>query len=68
MYHAMTAPRRLVVYADSRHSLGGVPSVALGPVPGILSADWMLDMFAGKPMVSERWFVDPGGRVTKSAY
>jgi hypothetical protein len=42
--------------------------VALGPVPGILAADWMLDTFAGKPMASERWFVDPSGRVTKSAY
>ncbi len=68
MYRAMTAPRRLVVYADSRHSLGGVPSVALGPTPGTLAADWMLDMFAGKPLVSERWFVDPGGHVTKTAY
>jgi len=53
---------------DSRHSLGGVPSVALGPNPGILASDWMLDMFAGKAMVSERWFVDPSGRVTTSQY
>jgi dienelactone hydrolase len=68
MYQAMTAPRRLVVYADSRHSLGGVPSVALGPTPGILATDWMLDTFAAKPMVSERWFVDPSGRVTISTY
>ena len=25
MVHTMTAPRQLVVYADSRHSVGGVP-------------------------------------------
>jgi dienelactone hydrolase len=68
MYAAMTAPRRLVVYADSRHSLGGVGSVSLGPAPGVLSADWMLAMFAKRPMVSERWFVDPSGRVTTTPY
>jgi dienelactone hydrolase len=68
MYRAMTGPRRLVVYADSRHSLGGVPSTALGPTPGILAADWMIDIFAGKPMTSERWFVDPAGRITKTGY
>jgi fermentation-respiration switch protein FrsA (DUF1100 family) len=68
MYAAMSGPRRLVVYADSRHSLGGVSSVALGPSPGILAADWTLDMVNGKPMTNERWFVDPAGRVTKTAY
>jgi len=26
MIHTMTGPRQLVVYADSRHSVGGVPS------------------------------------------
>jgi len=68
MYGAMTAPRRLVVYADSRHSLGGVPSVSLGPVPSILAADWLIKTLNGAPMASERWFVDPAGRVTKTPY
>jgi dienelactone hydrolase len=68
MYGKMTAPRRLVVYADSRHSLGGVPSVAVGPVPGILGADWMVKTLNGGTTVSERWFVDPAGRVTKTPY
>jgi hypothetical protein len=67
MYATMTAPRRLVVYADSRHSLAG-PSVANGPSPGILAADWMLDVLNGRPFTSERWFVDVSGRVTKTAY
>jgi dienelactone hydrolase len=68
MYSAMTAPRRLVVYADSRHSLGGVPSVSLGPVPSILAADWLVKTLNGAPMTSERWFVDGSGRVTKTPY
>lgn len=67
MYRAMTGPRRLVVYADSRHSLGGVPSTA-ALTPGILQADWLMDTFAGKPTANERWFVDPTGRITKTAY
>jgi dienelactone hydrolase len=68
MYGKMTAPRRLVVYADSRHALGGVPSVTAGPVPGILAADWMVKTLNGTPLVSERWFVDPAGRITKTPY
>lgn len=63
----MTAPRQLVVYADSRHSVGGVPSTVLGPSPGGYLADWVAARFAGKPFASERWFVDATGRVTKTA-
>ena len=68
MYRKMTGPRRLVVYADSRHSLGGVPSVSLGPPPPTLGADWMIATLNGAPMASEHWFVDPAGRITKTPY
>lgn len=63
MFRVMTAPRRLVVYADSRHSVGNVPAANLGPAPGALAADWMADRMAGKPLASERWFVDASGGV-----
>jgi dienelactone hydrolase len=64
---AMTAPRQLIVYQDSRHSVGRVPSVILGPSPNTFLADWVAARFAGKPFTSERWFVDAMGRVTKTA-
>jgi hypothetical protein len=32
-----------------------------------LVADWMAARLAGEPMTSERWFVDAGGRVNKTA-
>jgi hypothetical protein len=67
MFKAMQAPRNLVVYAGSRHSVGNVPSTALGPSPGVLVADWMLKRFAGEPFPSERWFVDATGRINKTA-
>jgi dienelactone hydrolase len=63
----MTAPRQLVVYQDSRHSVGGVPAAVLGPSPSGLLADWVAARFAGKPFKTERWFVDAVGRVTKTA-
>jgi hypothetical protein len=66
-FKAMTAPRQLVVYQDSRHSVGGVPSTVLGPSPGGLLADWVAARFAGKPFTTERWHVDAVGRVTKTA-
>ncbi len=66
MIATMTGPRQLVVYADSRHSVGNVPSTNLGPFPPTLIADWLVARLNGKPMKSERWYVDPTGRVNKT--
>ncbi|MBO0753823.1 MAG: prolyl oligopeptidase family serine peptidase, partial [Bradyrhizobiaceae bacterium] len=66
MFRAMQAPRNLVVYQDSRHSVGGVPAATLGPSPPVLLADFVADRFAGKPLVSERWYVEATGRITKT--
>jgi dienelactone hydrolase len=60
--------KRLVVYQDSRHSVGGVPAANLGPVPLPMLADWMAARLAGKPFPSERWFVEASGRVVKTPY
>ena len=65
---ALQCPKRLVVYQDSRHSVGNVPSAQLGPTPAVLVADWMQARFAGKALVSERWFVESSGRVVTTPY
>ena len=67
MIKTMTGPRQLVVYADSRHSVGNVPAANLGPFPPVLVADWLTARLAGKPMKSERWLVEATGRIAKSA-
>jgi dienelactone hydrolase len=64
----LKAPKNLVVYQDSRHSVGNVPAANLGPFPPILAADWMAARLAGKPFPSERWFVEASGRIVKSPY
>ena len=64
---ALPGPKRLVVYEDSRHAVGGVPATNLGPYPPTLMADWMAARLAGTDFPSERWNVDAGGRVTKTA-
>ena len=64
---ALKGPRRLVVYQDSRHAVGGVPATNLGPYPPTLMADWMAARLAGKDFPSERWYVNAGGQVTKIA-
>jgi len=56
-----------VVYQDARHAIAACPSVNLGPHPPTMVADWMAARFAGKPMASERWYVDNSGAVTKTA-
>ncbi len=68
MFQAMSAPRQLVVYADSRHSVGGVPAANLGPFPSTLMADWLAARIAGKGFASERQFVDGTGRIAKTAF
>jgi dipeptidyl aminopeptidase/acylaminoacyl peptidase len=67
MIRAMSGPRQLVVYADSRHSVGNVPAANLGPFPPTLIADWLNARLAGKPFANERWFVEASGRVVKTA-
>jgi dienelactone hydrolase len=64
---ALNGPKQMVVYQESRHSVGNVPSANLGPFPPVLVADWMADRLAGKPFASERWYVTSSGQVEKTA-
>jgi hypothetical protein len=62
------APKQLVVYQDSRHSVGNVPAANLGPFPPVLVADWLAARLDGKPFASERWYVQANGSIQKTAY
>jgi len=66
MLARMQTPRRLVVYQDARHAISAAPSVSLGPYPPTMVADWMIERFAGKPLASERWYVEANGNVAKT--
>ncbi|MBI2203489.1 MAG: alpha/beta hydrolase [Candidatus Rokubacteria bacterium] len=63
---ALGGPKRLVVYQDSRHSVGNVPASNLGPFPSILAADWMASTLAGQPFPSEKWYVEASGKVVRT--
>ena len=65
---ALNGPKQMVVYQESRHSVGNVPAANLGPFPPILVADWLADRLAGKSFVSERWYVTGSGEINKTAY
>ena len=65
---ALQGPKQMVVYQESRHSVGNVPAANLGPFPSILLADWLADRLAGKAFVSERWYVTGSGEINKTAY
>ncbi len=60
---AMRGPTQLMVYQESRHSVGNVPSTVLGPNPPSMSADWMLDRLQGLPFDSARLFVEANGNI-----
>jgi dienelactone hydrolase len=62
----MPAPKQLIVYQGSRHSVGG-PAANLGPSPQSYAVDWLLARCAGESFPSERWYVESTGRVTKTA-
>jgi hypothetical protein len=66
MLSGMSNPRLFVIYQDARHAIGACPSVNMGPHPPTLVADWMAARLAGKPMPSERWFVENSGNVVKT--
>jgi dienelactone hydrolase len=66
MLKGLTNPRLFVVYQDARHAIGACPSVNMGPHPPTLVADWMVARLAGKPMASERWFIENSGNVIKT--
>jgi hypothetical protein len=57
---------RLVIYQDSRHSVGNVPAANLEPSPPGLMTDWMAATLGGQPCPSERWCVEASGRVVKT--
>jgi dienelactone hydrolase len=65
---ALKGPKQMVVYQESRHSVGNVPAANLGPFPPILLADWLADRLAGKPFISERWYVTGSGEINKTPY
>jgi pimeloyl-ACP methyl ester carboxylesterase len=68
MMAALNGPKQMVIYQESRHSVGNVPAANLGPFPPILVADWLADRLAGKPLVSERWYVRSSGEIDKVPY
>jgi len=68
LVRTLKGPKRMVVYQDSRHSVGNVPAANLGPFPPGLVADWMADRLAGKPFASEHWYVTATGQINKTPY
>ena len=62
---ATKGPKRMVVYQESRHSVGNVPAANLGPFPPILVADWLTDRVAGKSFANEHWYVRSNGQIDK---
>jgi dienelactone hydrolase len=68
LVESLKGPKQMVVYQESRHSVGNVPAANLGPFPPVLVADWLADRLAGKSFVSERWYVAGSGEINKTPY
>jgi dienelactone hydrolase len=64
---ALAGPKQLMIYEDSRHGVGGVPSAYNGPQPRTYQAEWIMARLAGKPFQNERWYVEASGKIDKTA-
>ncbi|GAB4051842.1 alpha/beta hydrolase [Catellatospora paridis] len=62
---AVQGPRQLVIYQDSPHHIGGVPSARLGPSASGLVADWLAARVRGEAFPSEQWIIDVDGRINR---
>ena len=67
LFETLTAPRLLVVYQEFPPYGRWCSGDESGPAPASLLADWTVSRFAGKSLPSERWYVDAGGRLAKTA-
>jgi cephalosporin-C deacetylase-like acetyl esterase len=67
MLATIPGSKQYVVYQESRHAVGFVPSANLGPYPPTLVADWMVDRLEGKPFNSEKWYVQSNGSIIKTS-
>jgi pimeloyl-ACP methyl ester carboxylesterase len=68
LYELIKAPKRLVIFEGANHSVAGAPSAENGEDRNTMLADWLLDRIAGKPMKSERSWVDSSGRMTSEPF
>jgi dienelactone hydrolase len=63
---ALGGPKQLVVYQGGTHSVTGSSAAVKGPEPRKLQSEWLMARLEGKPIDSERWFVDLEGKVNKT--
>ena len=62
LFARIRAPKKLVVYEGHKHVLRGAGAVALGENPDTMYADWLVERFARRLMVSERVFISLTGQ------
>ncbi|MFM1813960.1 MAG: hypothetical protein RLZ98_655 [Pseudomonadota bacterium] len=68
LFELIKAPKRLLIYEGANHGINDAPSATNSEDKGALMADWLMDRLAGKPVVSERVFIDSSGKGTSTPY
>ncbi len=67
LIRSLPGPKILAIYQGAAHSVSGTPSTYLGPYFPTFMADWMAQMLKGDACPRERWYIDNGGRIKKTA-
>jgi pimeloyl-ACP methyl ester carboxylesterase len=68
LFHFIQAPKKLVIFEGANHGVADAPSVVNGEEKVTMIADWLLDRIRGKPMTSERVWVDSTGAMNATPY
>ncbi len=68
LFELIKAPKRLVIWEGANHGIADTPSVTNGEEKNAMMADWFLDRLAGKPMPSERVFIESSGKQVITPY
>ena len=68
LFELIKAPKRLVIYEGANHGISDAPSATNGEEKGTLMADWLLDRLNGKPMDTERVWIDSSGNMTATPF
>lgn len=68
LFELIGAPKRLVVYEGANHGIRTAPSAANGESRDTILYDWLADRIAGKPMTSEKVYIDRSGKMHAEPY
>lgn len=68
LFELIKAPKRLLIFEGANHGINDAPSASNSEDKGAMIADWLVDRLEGKPVKSERIWIESSGKQTVTPY